>query len=644
MRKVFLFMLANLCIITSALSQGKLLFDACQQADIGKNLLPLVNWVPYPNINDRDFWESFPEEIKQEYLMRAKEDQGTPWEPLTAMGYLEFVISGDRSRYAHQLAKRQNRLFTLVLAELFENEGNYLHDIVDGVWAFAEESTWMWPASSDLQEAGAGLPDISEPIPDLGAGVKAGGLAWVNHFLKPRLDSISPLISKRIEWEIRNRFITPIYERNDIWWMGYTSGRPPNNWNPWIISNYLAVVMLLEEDVSKQAQHIHKACEMLDHFLDGYTDNGGCEEGASYWRHAVGALFNNLDLLHIATGGKLSIFDEEKIYNMGSYLPSMQISGNNFVNFADAARSLNYAYYRALIYSYGEQTGNALLINMAQSASEPKVLIPKDFSYHTDFGINFLRELSYGAAQEETILPPYPSFSWFADIEAVSARDKASSTDGFFLAAKGGHNAESHNHNDVGNFIVYVDGEPLLIDVGVETYTRKTFSPERYTIWTMQSQYHNLPLINGAMQMNGIEYRSSNTHISNSDSLLTFSLDIAGAYPDDAFVDSWERSLVFKRGHQIEIRDHYQLSQIHRPTQWMFLSYPEPEVSENGEITFKGKGQKLYYPFEMLDASIEKIELEDEKLRREWQQDALFRIVLTRKEMVKSETVKFTIQ
>lgn len=644
MEKRFLLIITSLCLLSSASSQDTLLSKACSQSHFEKHLLPLAAWVPYPNIDNRSFWESFPEEIKNAYIVRASEELGSPWEPLTAMGYLEFVISGNRSKYSHQLAKRQNRLFTMVLAELFENKGNYLHDIVDGIWAFAEESTWMWPASTDLQAAGAGLPDVNEPIPDLGAGVKAGGLAWVNHFLKPRLDSISPLISKRIELEIRNRFISPVYERNDIWWMGYTSGRPPNNWNPWIISNYLTAVLLLEEDVHKQTKHICKACEMLDHFLSGYTNYGGCEEGALYWKHAVGALFNNLDLLYMATGGKLSIFDEERIYNMGSYLPSMQIGGNNFVNFADAARSLDYASYRALIYTYGVQTGNTLLIQMAQSASDPKVLIPNDFSYYNDFGIGFLRELHYQAAQDETIQPPLPSFSWFADIEVLSARDKASSTEGFFLAAKGGHNAESHNHNDVGNFIVYMDGEPLFIDVGVETYTRKTFSPERYSIWTMQSQYHNLPLINGVMQKNGLEYRSRNTSISNCDSLVTFSLDIAGAYPDSAFVESWERAIRFRRGHCIEIRDNYQLSQMHHPTQWMFMSYPEPKVSEAGVIIFEGREQKLYYPFEMLDASIEIIELEDEKLRREWQQDALYRIILTRKKMSKSETIRFLIQ
>src|SRR5437868_14155296 len=71
----------------------------------------------------------------------------------------------------------------------------------------------------------------------------------------------------------------------------------------------------------------------------------------------------------------------------------------------------------------------------------------------------------------------------------MAARSVPNSAQGLYVAAWGGHNAQSHNHNDVGNFIVYGDGKPVLIDVGVETYSAKTFSPQRYEIWTMQSAY-----------------------------------------------------------------------------------------------------------------------------------------------------------
>ena len=45
---------------------------------------------------------------------------------------------------------------------------------------------------------------------------------------------------------------------------------------------------------------------------------------------------------------------------------------------------------------------------------------------------------------------------------------------------KGGHNAENHNHNDVGSFVVALGRATPLVDPGSEVYTARTFSPRRY--------------------------------------------------------------------------------------------------------------------------------------------------------------------
>ena len=74
---------------------------------------------------------------------------------------------------------------------------------------------------------------------------------------------------------------------------------------------------------------------------------------------------------------------------------------------------------------------------------------------------------------------------------------------GLFGAMKGGHNAENHNHNDVGAFLLYVDGEPAVVDVGNMVYTAKTFGPERYTLVITRSRNHNLPLFGEEVQSTG---------------------------------------------------------------------------------------------------------------------------------------------
>jgi hypothetical protein len=137
--------------------------------------------------------------------------------------------------------------------------------------------------------------------------------------------------------------------------------------------------------------------------------------------------------------------------------------------------------------------------------------------------------------------------AWLGGIQVAAARRRAGDTGGFYFAALGGHNAESHNHNDVGNFVVYLDGNPVLIDVGVESYTAKTFSSRRYEIWTMQSAFHNLPTINGVMQAAGRNYEARDVSFHADDAAGEFTADLAAAYPKEAAVEKWRRSVRLDR-------------------------------------------------------------------------------------------------
>lgn len=105
---------------------------------------------------------------------------------------------------------------------------------------------------------------------------------------------------------------------------------------------------------------------------------------------------------------------------------------------------------------------------------------------------------------------------------------------------KGGCNAESHNHNDVGNFIVYSDGNPLIIDVGVGTYTADTFNENRYKIWTMQSSFHNLPKIGVYEQLAGEEFFADEVvYESDADRI---SMSLKEAYPKTAGIIAYRRT------------------------------------------------------------------------------------------------------
>jgi hypothetical protein len=101
------------------------------------------------------------------------------------------------------------------------------------------------------------------------------------------------------------------------------------------------------------------------------------------------------------------------------------------------------------------------------------------------------------------------------------------------LAIKAGHNDENHNQNDVGSFILHVDGETLLTDPGRGLYTRQYFGPERYENGFANSYGHSVPRIGGQMQKEGREFCGEllAPRVETSGALKRVEVEFARAYP-----------------------------------------------------------------------------------------------------------------
>ncbi len=217
-------------------------------------------------------------------------------------------------------------------------------------------------------------------------------------------------------------------------------------------------------------------------------------------------------------------------------------------------------------------------------------------------------------------------------IQVMTARVREGSAEGLYLAAQGGHNAESHNHNDVGNFIVYANGQPALVDVGVETYTAKTFGPNRYDIWTMQSAYHNLPTIGGVMQFPGRSAEARQVSYRADGDAAEFRLDIAGAYPPEAGLRSWVRTLrLDRKRNEILLREQFTLERAPGEITLTFMT-PCPPRMEAGGVLLSGGFLKdarvtLIFPAQTFQAGVEDIPIEDESLRASWGAK-LYRVLL----------------
>jgi len=598
-------------------------------------VLPASQWHPYPRITDRDGWDALPTEVREAYIREAETLLHCDWPALKASDFLEYVRTGNRSHFQSLSYGRRERLATLVIAECVEGKGRFRDDIVNGIWTICEESYWGVPAHVALQRSGPGLPDVTEPTVDLFAAETGSLLAWTYYLMKDSLDRVSPLVCERIRHEVDRRIISVNLERNDFWWMGLT--RRVNNWTPWICSNWLTALLILEQDAGRRARSVHKILECLDRFLDEYTDDGGCDEGASYWGRAGGSLFDCLELLRSATHGKIDEFTHPRIKEIGRFITRAHINGSWFVNFADAPARLRPD--APTVYRYGKAIGDKPMMafgaRLAHDQQLGKGKLPGQWGVLGRVlpGLFVLDELLKRKGSEPGIRD-----IWLPGIQVMTARSFAGSAHGLYLAAQGGHNGESHNHNDVGNFIVYKDGEPVIVDVGVETYTAKTFSPDRYAIWTMQSGYHNLPTINGVPQKDGESFAACDVTYQRTEAKASLSMNIAGAYPPEARVRSWQRVLTLERGKAVTVKDSYELDAVTGGVALTMMTCCEPITSTPGTVVLpirqhgaSDKSAELIFDSALFNVDTEEIEIHDQQLQASWGKK-LWRIVLAMKQ------------
>jgi len=379
---------------------------------------------------------------------------------------------------------------------------------------------------------------------------------------------------------------------------------------------------------------VHKIMRSLDVFIHHQPDDGGCEEGPVYWSRAAGSLYDCLDLLHQATAGKINLFDEPLIANLGRFIMHGHLHGDWYVNFADA--SAQPVIDAALVQRYGRAVGDRDLVAFGQWAE------------HRQAGRSLGRILSINrtlAALHEPVpssgpLPARPADVWLPDLQFAIARGRR-----FTLAAKGGHNEESHNHNDVGSFILCLDGSPLLIDIGVEVYTAKTFSPRRYEIWAMQSQWHNLPTINGAMQHKDRDYAARDVRFAGDDRAATFSLDLAGAYDAEAAVRRWTRTFRLERNGPLVLTDDFELREARAPAVWNFICHREPVPTADGAVRLTstdGAAAILSHAADAYAVEIDAVTITDPNLHAVWG-DHLYRLRLTARENPTAARHAFTV-
>lgn len=445
------------------------------------------------------FWETV--RTSDDYLPFREELQ-KQWETyctgeIPAVKYTEMRIyseSGSRGEYERPYFRRRCGMnAAALLAMIYPEKQVYTDRLCDIIWAILDEYTWVLPAHAG-DVAGGAYPEKSI---DLFAAETGFALSETDAILGDRLPV---LIRRRIHDAAREKIINP-FLAGELYWE-----KRRNNWAAVCITGVAATFIYnAPEQFPLIRDRVLAACRV---FLDSFNDDGICLEGFGYWHYGFGFFTCLRDMLLDFAPDIPDLFADPKIARIAAYPQSVTLGGGVIASFADSGlygkTHLGLSHYLKHIY--------------------PSLTVPP-------------RELTYNADGCGRWCLHLRSILWF-DPALVSGSDTAEGeyyapdsqilvrrSARYSFAAKGGNNAEPHNHNDIGSFIIAADGRQLLCDPGSGVYSKQYFGAERYLDFCTGSGGHSVPVVGGAAQLPG----KSHAALAACDGgILT--LDLSGAY------------------------------------------------------------------------------------------------------------------
>ena len=577
----------------------------------------LPGYQPFPPAKERAGWDALPKRVKDRFLQAGEAELAKPIALLPLSLWLDFIRTGQRAAWEDAYFSRRARLCALVCAECVEYQGRFLDAIADTVWAICEESAWQLPAHNSYirDTPQLPLPDTSRPIVELFAAETGALLALTRYLLTDELDAAVPGITARMDWELNARILTP-YFHDHFWWMG-NEDEPMCNWTSWCTQNVLLTVFLLPTTQEQRQAAVKQAAYSLDCFLKDYGEDGCCNEGAQYYRHAGLTLWGCLEILSaVAPGAFCPLFAQPKIKNIAEYIRNVHVEGPYYLNFGDCSPLAGRCGARE--YRFGQAVGSDALCALAaedfRADADPDHLQNSDATTHINLWYRLTTAFAEAELRTYTLPQPEQNTVWYPSVGVYAARKGA-----WLLGAKFGSNGDSHNHNDTGSITVYKDGRPFLIDIGVESYTQKTFSPQRYDIWTMQSAWHNLPTFgpDGIQQLPGAAYAARDVHTTET----SIAGELSEAYPPIEGL-SFYRRMVQLHENGITLTDETDYPDMVEMT---LLTEQKPSPVQDGFTV--GELGGIRFDTQAVRAEVTSVPITDLRLRTAWP-ETIYKITL----------------
>lgn len=468
--------------------------------------------------------------VLERLLERADRLLNEPIPQLPRSLYDDFFRTGRRHLFEEPYFSRRRAVEDLTLAYILTEKEDYLDRCRDYIWAIMEEFTWVIPAHARIPFQ----PDKERTV-DLFSSGTAMLLADVWDLLYYDLDA------ETLNWmryNILRRVLIPLRDYYDEqWW----SRSYESNWCGVCAGNSGCALILVALDEPWSIGLLHKILKSIDGFLSTVDPDGAWVEGVGYWFYGFSRVFYFADLLAKVTDGKLDLLEDSRIKASITFPVWMYLPPSSQVNFGDTGStpSVYMDILNLILKRYGESSIAWYIQRLREEG-----LINNSIS---------LRELIWEPAEVKPT-PPKQTFKWYRRIGVIVTRSSWDDLNAEVLAVKAGHNAEPHNHIDVGQFIYHCYGNSFICDLGVGIYDRDYFSSKRYENPICGAEGHNLIFVDGRSQAVGREYEGEIVEFKREDNWELIRLNLTKAYPPDVLSKAL-RTLVFLKNRGLILVD-----------------------------------------------------------------------------------------
>ncbi len=545
---------------------------------------------PFPPVADRAAWEGVRERLGDAATaliataagLRRRADPPGP-----ATLFLDWLRNPTRGEqeYDGTLTERRTRLATLTLAECLEHEGRFLDPLLDTAWSLCEESSWAHPTHV------RGLPDYDRPVIDLRVAMTALDLAEIDHLLGARLD---PLLRKRIRRELDRRCFAPFLERHDYWWMYNTAARREQ------LDRRLRRRRGRRGDLPggrpRAAGGDHRARAALARRLPRHLRRGRrIERGPGYWSYGFGYYTIVAHLVETRTGGRVDFFAGERLRQIARYPLRTILSPGVYVNFSDCDRRVNLSSTHLAFLARRFDIPELMALANGQSPGPRQGQLAWALR-----GLFWTPDRDAGT----TVVPARRDF--FRGMHWLIARQDPADPGALVLAAKGGHNQEMHNQNDIGAVIVHLAGESLVADPGRGRYNQAYFGPQRYEHLVNSSLGHATPVPNGQAQLAGREHRAELLAHRATEAEDMMALELRDAYPAEADLASLRRTVALRRDAprgEVILEDVAQFQTRPGTLESVLITFGQAEIGD-GIVTLRGERGALTVAYDPPDLTV----------------------------------------